>query len=174
MAYLAYIRTVQIIILINVSPHFRKHADKKKKSVKGTPTQLKIEKAVEGNLAKLRLDEENTTTSTPKPEEKNTNWAVIAEKPFQFPFRHPCELCNVFGHWHHFCPYLECIPDNVTQVPKGYEICYERGVRYAEMINCVLCGKFGDHVSKNCPERSKFMAIIDSVIGISRPTPSSC
>ncbi|KAM1812024.1 hypothetical protein ACFX12_028591 [Malus domestica] len=105
---------------------------------------------------------------------KPTNLRVIAEKPFQFPFRHPCELCNVFGPWRHSCSYLECIPDSVIQVPNGYEICYKRGVRNAEMIDCVLCGKFGDHVSKNRPERSKFMAIIDPVIGLSPPTPSSC
>ncbi|KAB2627511.1 hypothetical protein D8674_021129 [Pyrus ussuriensis x Pyrus communis] len=124
----------------------------------GPPSQLKNEKAVEENLAKLQLDEGNTTTPKSKPEEKKMSRAFTAEKPFRFQFKHPCEVCNVFGHWSDLCPYLKRIPDNVTEVGKGYIILDGRGLRYADMMFCLLCGKFRDHEDEDCPDLSKFIA----------------
>ncbi|CAN6697006.1 unnamed protein product [Malus baccata var. baccata] len=127
-------------------------------SLDGPSSQLKNEKAVEENLAKVQLDEENTTTPKSKPEEKKMSRAFTAEKPFRFQFKHPCEVCNVFGHWSDKCPYLKRIPDNVTEVGKGYRILDGRGLRYADMMCCLLCGKFCDHEDEDCPDLSKFIA----------------
>ncbi|CAN6696939.1 unnamed protein product [Malus baccata var. baccata] len=114
----------------------------------GPPTQLKNQKAVEKNLAKVQLDKENTTTPKPKPEKRKSRMGRT------FLFTDPCRICNVFGHWTDLCPYLKFVPYNVTKVGKGYEIHDGRHGRYAAPIYCLNCMEPVEHEAGKCPHDS--------------------
>nr|XP_028952606.1 uncharacterized protein LOC114822431 isoform X1 [Malus domestica] len=111
----------------------------------GPPTQLKNQKAVEKNLAKVQLDKENSTTPKPKPEKRKSRMGRT------FLFTDPCRICNVFGHWTDLCPYLKFVPYNVTKVGKGYEIHDGRHGRYAAPIYCLNCTVPVEHEAEKCP-----------------------
>ncbi|XP_048442094.1 uncharacterized protein LOC103957586 [Pyrus x bretschneideri] len=105
----------------------KKLRDMKKMAVKDSPTQLKNENVVREGMAQLQLNEENTTT--PKPEERKMHSAVVFTRPFKFTI--PCKVCGVVGHLNDSCPYMTRVPNNVTEVGKGYEIVTFRGERHA-------------------------------------------
>ncbi|TQE12977.1 hypothetical protein C1H46_001352 [Malus baccata] len=105
-------------------------------------------------MAQLQLNEKNTTT--PKPEERKTRSAVVFTRPFKFTI--PCKVCGVVGHLNDDCPYMKRVPNNVTEVGKGYEIVTFRGEKHAVRMLCGYCHISADHQSDDCPHKSKIIA----------------
>ncbi|XP_048442320.1 uncharacterized protein LOC103957589 isoform X2 [Pyrus x bretschneideri] len=132
----------------------KKLRDMKKTAVKDSPTQLKNENVVQEGMAQLQLNEENTTT--PKPEERKMHRAVVFTRPIKFTI--PCKVCGVVGHLNDDCPYMIRVPNNVTEVGKGYEIVTFRGKRHAESMVCGYCHIGADHQNDDCPHKSKIIA----------------
>ncbi|KAB2594766.1 hypothetical protein D8674_030216 [Pyrus ussuriensis x Pyrus communis] len=58
--------------------------------------------------------------------------AVVFTRPIKFTI--PCKVCGVVGHLNDDCPYMIRVPNNVTEVGKGYEIVTFRGKRHAESM----------------------------------------